>query len=521
MKHLLPIWSMFLLLCTAGTTWAQGTLPYVDIHINSSLKAYNSRSTNSYNLWEQIDHQCGPTVSNLILSNYGEDLIKYSQAHFEALARGNTRIVGLALSPVETQTLNSRFLTDENKKATISCLTGIVANQLFLRKTERDYFSDLVGNIEFIRRFEGEKYYINGFNYYFNIIRSVEDLDATIADPDRIGILLTIEGGHALGHSIYIDEQITETLEYESLIEKNINRLKGLLPISDNTDEVLDAPILYLSLARTYENGMGGQAQSLSKMQQYLFGRSPTVGEGPSELGKRVIKLLLSRERGGRRILIDIKHMSLEFRKWYYKYIDRLRILGDNVPVVASHCGISGLSWDDDLYLRPDDDNKNSDNYLNHWKQNLSKEDIQFIAKSGGIIGISLDKSVLCGTKSLDKINQTIRGTIQKRDAIIEVIMANILTVVKTVGNEKGWDIISIGSDYDAMLSPMTTYLSAEQIPDLARDIQRFLESPQPIDNLFTVKEIRSLMFNMKPDEITKKIMSENALNFIRNNLPQ
>ena len=110
---------------------------------------------------------------------------------------------------------------------------------------------------------------------------------------------------------------------------------------------------MYISLCKTFENGMGGQSKSFNREQQYVFGHSPTINQGPSDLGIKVIKKLLSTEEGGRRIFIDIQHMSVEFRKWYFKYLERLRILGtSDIPVIASHAGISGLSWGNSLYLK-------------------------------------------------------------------------------------------------------------------------------------------------------------------------
>ena len=110
--------------------------------------------------------------------------------------------------------------------------------------------------------------------------------------------------------------------------------------------------------------------------------------------------------------------------------------------------------------LKRDEGNKNN-GYLNHWKQNLSKEDILAIYKSRGVIGLSLDKSVLCGNKALKEIDETFEGTKQRRQALMQALMANILTAIKTIGKEDAWSIISIGSNFDDMLQPMSTYSSA------------------------------------------------------------
>jgi microsomal dipeptidase-like Zn-dependent dipeptidase len=97
--------------------------------------------------------------------------------------------------------------------------------------------------------------------------------------------------------------------------------------------------------------------------------------------------------------------------------------------------------------------------------------------------------------------------------------MANILTVVSTINDPSAWDIISIGSDFDEMRYPLDVYQSSEDLPQLAVDIQRFLERPENIQDLFNEEQIRNLLFDLTPAEITAKIMSENAYEFIKKNI--
>lgn len=492
---------------------------FVDIHINGSSKPYNSRTSEmDYNIWEPIYHECGYERSSQVMQAAGRPLPKHSQSHFEALAKGGVRISCMSLSPTERQIIiGSNYYNEKNKKATISCLTGIVANQLFLRQKEIDYFSDLINNIQYLKRFENRPYYIGGFGYYYNLLRKKADIDSIVSDPDRLGVILTVEGGHALGHSIYINEGITSLEEYRALILKNVKRLKGLLPVSDNSDEYIQTPIMWMSLAKTYENGLGGIANSMSKAELSVFGKPNDLNDGPSDLGKEVIELLISRD--GHRILVDIKHMSLKFRKYYYQTVERASILGEQIPVVCSHCGISGLGWKKNFYKKRDDDSKNNNSYLNHWQQNLSSDDIQRIHNSNGLIGITLDKYVLGGRLAKNEIENTVAGTVQRRKACVKLFLANVFTVVDKVGKASAWNIVSVGSDFDAMREPLEPYPSAEYLPDLASDIQEFLERPEDIGSLFTAKRIKELMYSYSAAEITEKIMSRNAIEFIRKNL--
>jgi len=516
-KYLILI--IFLSFCTSIE--AQEIESFIDIHVNSSKKPFNSRSNGmQLGLWEPIDHECGYNISSQVMSNFGGRVPKKSQSHLEALVRGNTRIACLNLSPIEQKFINTNnALTDNNKKSTVACVAGVDANQLFLRRKEIDYFKDLVENINFVRNFEKRPYYVNGFKYNFSLIRDEEDMEEVGKDPNKVGMVLTVEGGHALGHSIYIDDNITDLDEYRKFVLQNVDRLKGVLPLSDILDDYLDVPILWLSICKTFDNGLGGHANSLTKAEQSVYYKAKKINPRPTKLGIEVIERLISKDEG-RRILIDIKHMSLDFRTRYYKTVERSEILGDAIPVVCSHTGISGMSKRNGFYRRKkDDDSKNNNHYLNHWRQNLCKEDIEKIHRSRGLIGITLDKTVLGGQLALTEIDNTLPNTLQKREACIKLLMANILTIVKTIDNPSAWDVICIGSDFDEMLLPLDVYQSAEDLPQLAVDIQRFLERPKAIHDLFTEEQVRNLMFNLTPAEISAKIMTDNAYEFIKANI--
>ncbi|MFK7799834.1 MAG: peptidase [Aureispira sp.] len=495
---------------------------FIDIHINASKKPFNSRSTGlEYSLWEPLFHECGTEDdrSKTVMQNIGSIVPKQSQSHFEALAKGNTRIACLNLSPIEQQFINTNnALTDKNKRRSVSCVSGVNANELFLRRKEIDYFKDLVENINFIERFEDKPYVVNGFAYRFSLIKNSKELQAIALDNNRLGMFLTVEGGHALGHSIYINDKITDLNEYKSLVLENVDRLKGAKPLIDGFDIYLDVPIMWISLCKSYNNGLGGNSNSLSKAFQNIYNRPDGVNAKETKLGIDVIERLLSKDKG-RRVLIDIKHMSLSFRTRYYKSIERSEILGDGVPIVCSHCAISGLAKNNALYRKRDEDSKNNNYYLNHWQQNLSSEDVGKIFLSKGLIGITLDKTALGGQAALTQINETLPNTVQRRRACVKLLMANILTIVKVINDPAAWDFICIGSDFDEMVAPLDPYQTSEALPQLAVDIQRFLERPEAINDLFSEEDIRELMFDLTPTEITSKLMSLNAYNFMSKHL--
>jgi hypothetical protein len=557
------IWALICVFCTQINQAQRGSnqniTTFADLHVHSSTKPFNSRnSVNKYNIWESIDHSCGSNAAERspeIINGVVASMQKQSQSDLKQLARSNTRVVCVTISPLEHQFMNnSAYLNDKNKKATISCLTGVSPNQIFLQRREIDYFQEVLDNIEFIKKGENKPYYINGDAYTYMLLRTPADLDTVLNNPYKIGIVLNIEGGHALGHSLYTNLKITNVKdpqtkenEYERLLIDNILKLKGLKPIYDSRDDsldiYLDVPIMYIGLAKTFPNGLGGTAQSLTQIQETYFSTPEEIGAPMTSVGSSVVAGLFSSGDGGRPIYIDIKHMSPQFREKYYREVSSSLATGGNtkitnISIIASHVGISGLPFTSGqdgsaLYNRPDSDpNKNNNSFLSDWQQSLSKEDLKNIYDLKGLIGISLDKNTIGGTVGLKSIQNTQEGTVQRRQACLDLFLANVFKAIRVMSDEekedslkyKVWNLICVGSDFDAMMNPLDVYASARNMPDLHSDIQRFLEDPQPIVPRVTgleVPEIRRLMFGLKPAEIANKICSTNMVDFVRKFLEQ
>lgn len=501
---------------------------YVDLHVGSLARPFYSQDSIDgikYNLWQYINNECGVDKSAELIDKLGVLAPRLSQANFEEMVRGNVRIFCLALSPIELQFLeNNTYLNDKNKRATIACLTGVYAAHLLLRAREADYFQTLVRQIYFIEQHEGKPYYINSKPYSYKIIRYREDIDSVLNNPNRLGVILCVEGGHSLGHSVYINN-INDLsaasgvdAEYQDLLRDNIMRLKGVRPMAYTPNTFLTTPIFYLSVSKTYPNALGGTSLSFNRNQQTYISRPAGIGDGGTKLGKKVIEDLVS-AANGRPILVDVQHMSMDFRKSYYDQLDRFSLMGTQVPIMASHTGISGLPWNSSLYKKKDDDTKNNNEYLNHWQQNLGKNDIDKIYEYKGLIGITLDKTVLGGALALNRINTAVPYSSRQRMACLELFLANVLRVVQTVNKKEAWDIVAIGSNFDAMVAPLDVYPSARHLRDLHTDIQTFLDNPSAIAEDATglsVQEINRLKFGYTGIEIADKIMWRNSIIFLK-----
>ncbi len=509
---------------------------YVDLHVNSLTRPFYAQDSIDgikYNIWEQINNECAPERSAEIMNAIGTNVPKVSQSNFEEMLRGNVRLFCLTLSPIEQQyILNNTYLNDKNKRATLACIYGWYGSELLLRSKEIDYFQVLTQQIHYLQQHEGKPYYINGKAHSYKIVRTKSDIDSVLNNPQLLGIILCVEGTHSLGHSVYISNidlatsassQASEIeKEYQEVLQNNVARLKGLEPLAYTPNSFLNAPVFYMTLAKTFPNGLYGASLAFNRAQLTYISRPNDLGLPASKLGKKVVELLVS--SGGERkpIYVDIQHLSLEARKNFYAQNDRASLVGGEIPIIASHTGISGLDWESPLYKKKDDENKNNNEYLNHWQQNLGKQDIEKIAEYKGLIGITLDKTVLGGALSLRRLSDALPHTTRKRSACLELFLANVFKIVQTLNKKQAWDIIAVGSNFDAMTEPLDAYPSARHLRNLHSDIQAFLDNPYPIApdaTGLTVSEINRLKFGYTGIEIADKILWKNSILFFRQHL--
>ena len=494
------------------------TFPYADVHMHASFKPFNSRLTGDYNMWDKIDHDCEGEISSMFL-NGSKEVPKTSQCHLEGLARGNVRLGFLSLTPLEKGSLDVNFFNEKKKGiGTMACISGIMLEKMVGKDETIDYYADLVENIYFVERDADKPHYIDGVPYSFEIIKTSSQLEKVMADPHKLAIIMHIEGGHALGHSLEPND-ISSTIAYENYYMNNVDRIKGIKPISDGSLRTLEYPILSLNINHFFWNGLSGHARTFSNAQNIIFGQNKGIDMGVTKLGEKVIKRLLDKEHG-RRILLDIKHMSLETRRWYYDYLHELAKKGDTVAIVSSHSTVAGLSWSDKEYLKKDNNAKDKNAYLYNWTISLCDEDIKEIHRSKGNIGIMLDKNRLMGGLAKKIYDETVPGSTQRRKVAVKILWLNFFTCVKAINEPSAWDILSVGTDFDGMITPFEFYPRANEMPDMAADMYEFLKNPTDLFDM-PKSEVERLMFGISPEEIIRKVMFDNAYQFALRNLPK
>ncbi len=293
--------------------------------------------------------------------------------------------------------------------------------------------------------------------------------------------------------------------------------------------------------------------QTTGMYPQGVSGKKPENTAGFNALGIKVRDWLLSRENG-RRILIDTKHMSLNARREYIAFVEQQRELGDNIPIIASHTCCNGFADFAAAGKIIENSAVEKNEYFSRWSINLNDEEIRAIHDSDGLIGLlfhdgrmpgeAFKKDIAKVKKKIKRLRKVMQRRQQKgknvdkvkreldkwrkimRKKYIHLLMSNVFQIVYAVGQKSAWNIISIGSDYDGLVDPLDSYYDVHDFPAFYEDMLHFLKNPNQYPPLKIYKqnkcgqlpynELKSLYFNLTPEEIAEKIAHKNAEDFLR-----
>jgi microsomal dipeptidase-like Zn-dependent dipeptidase len=306
-------------------------------------------------------------------------------------------------------------------------------------------------------------------------------------------------------------------LKLKPKLKENISILKKLGPPGREGDW---CPF-FISLDHHFWNQLGGHAVSLWEVIRKVLDQRPGINSGITDLGIFVMNELLDNSGGQRRILIDTAHMSIKVRQWYYQYLtDR----GDHIPVFVSHTGVNGKAnmAMAEMHGTPDTIHNEADrlyvlsDQFNPWDVFVSDEEIMIIHNSGGIMGLNLDQRIGMGKKKLDETKkQASFSTVKKaREIWVKPFVDEILHIARYICEQTGqkdtiWDNISIGSDFNGMITPLQPFRNAEKFPALQKYIFRELKKRS------AAEVVLSGCTDSDIQEITDKIMWKNNLRFL------
>ncbi|HEY8402554.1 MAG TPA: membrane dipeptidase [Cytophagaceae bacterium] len=471
----------------------------VDFHCHATLRALNTIPSNGIrNIWEKTYNQELPSKVGRWARFQTREIAKESQTNLYSYAQNNTRVVFDSLYPVEKNWFKIRkmpgyIVGDRAQEEIMLVAFGIEKKRLRQLKNHQDYFQELLECYEFLLNGQGCS---PDEQYCYKLVRNYRELSRILKkEPHTIAIIITIEGAHALGSGIG-DNLAPNHTSHRQMLSENICKIKEW-----------EFPPFCINLAHHFWNQLSGHARSLKPPINLVFDQYLGLNTGITELGWHVVENLLTRNNG-RRILIDIKHMSVQARKEYYRFVVTHNNLypDDKIPIICSHTGVSAFETMDESIKVKDINRKSTGSYYNNWSINLSDEEIKIIYQSGGIIGVMLDKGVIAGPDTL-KFIRSMSG-MERKKAFLKLILDTVFHIVQVCEDKTGWDIICIGSDYDGLITHFDDYKTAASLPTLQENLTDYLKN---------TGYRQELWYNYTPEQLMNKLFSQNVLDFMEN----
>ena len=521
---------------------------FADLHCHPTLFAFNRMRNTPDEEDPERFHPWNVPPSDAAKMAKGARATGYSQCDMRKMGAGNVRLAHCSLTPIEkgfflgseVRERNQPFALEALKLATgvtamksvvalaregqqpaLRELTGILRNRGPLRQAlgakvlsyaparirylisdELDYWDELEREYAFLCARDGERA-PDGVGYV--VVRDVADFDACVADPHAIAVVLSIEGGH-----VFSIGPTLERLPDDTLFER-IDRLRSW-----------PHPILTLTLAHHFDNGLCGHARSMVSRLDLVVDQSPRLNEGFAEerdIGMRAARRLLGladdlTDLDGRRIVLDCKHMSARTRRAYYEQIvrpynaraDRRR---PPIPVVHTHIGYNAVASLDQLIESLDQENDHWHlDGLNAWSINVCDEDVRLVHETRGLLGVCFDQRI-AGVKPAEKVPPEHHGRVLARQvlAMVDVIMQD--DRLADEDKRTVWDRICIGSDFDGVIHPLSEFATALSFQRFAQELTEILEE----------KRHTRMIDELGVDTLVEKVCWSNLAEFTRQQL--
>ncbi len=474
---------------------------FVDIHCHPTMRAFHtSPNGHKKNLWDRTKNDVIDTLVGRWIWEKSKGVSKFSQSNFYNCIDGKARVVFDSLYPLERGFINFRKFPELliGKKANetlVVTASGVSVEQFRNLKKKINYFEELNEQYNFLVKNQGASP-CGKFSYtipsnYCELKKSL------LADDSSINVIITIEGAHVFGCGTDASEKVLIE-ELKQTLKKNIRAVKKW-----------KHPPFFITFAHHFWNQLCGHASTLPTPTKVTCNQNKGLNTGFTELGLFVLDELLS-TKNGKRILIDTRHMSVKSRIHYFKYVSNHNKLypNDRIPLISSHSAVNGFDTLIHSTRVKDSSSKKKATSFCAWSLNISAEEAIATHESGGIAGIILDKGRNSGIELLKSIEK-VKNPEEKKNLFLKLICDNIFFLIASVNCKTGWDIPTIGSDFDGVIMHFDNYEDMSKLPDLKRDLIDFL----------TKNNYKSeLWFGYLPEELMHKLFTQNAMDFLKKN---
>lgn len=463
---------------------------FIDIHCHPTMKPYGQSFPGKIQDSDRKNNSCiwyynPPTLADKILNNIG-GLSRYSQANFTAQNYGNVGIIGASLYPIEVGFLKNKLGTGDLSNALSNFVTGLGRARIDFVEHNTNYFDDLMNEYKFLQQLDGSAITLDdNRTYKYVLVKNYADIQSALnSSVPTLAVMVSFEGGHSFRSNI--SPEISPS--------SNKNVLDNVLAVKNWKYKPL-----FITLAHHFYNGLCGHAKSLTGIMAQEIDQSYKIDTGFTELGKLVVRSLLD-NTDGKRILIDIKHMSKKARGEYFDMLNT-DYKDENIPLIVSHGGVTGNNDNNQLFNTAD--------------INFSDDEILEVGKRFGLFGIQLDKRRIASPTELENI----RGEILRKKILYNWArlvwrqVQHIGEILDTAGLF-AWGMQTLGTDYDGMIDPLGGYWSSEEMEFMDNFLLMHAYNYMNTDG----KNMQQARNKISPEEIVNRFMGDNTIGFLSKN---
>lgn len=479
----------------------------VDIHCHPTLKPYgksfpSGKHNPDIKENDSIYYYDPPDIFEKALNKF-LSLTKFRQSNITALKYGFTKIIVAALYPLEKGFVRTKYGTGAIIDAGLDLVTGVGQARVdHLQKLSNGYYDDVYNEYLYLKAMDGVVVELNRHKVTYKLVSSYGEIMADKRQAEEkkqdglytVYVFLSIEGAHVLFNQ-FKDIGSNDPAIKEGVMQ-NVARLKGA------GEKHWDHTPFFITFAHHFYNGLCGHARSLQDSLVDAFANQMLhINEPINNLGMEVIHELLSKQKG-RRILIDIKHMSVASRKQYMALLKNdAQLRAESIPIVMSHGAARGNKSNADLFLDED--------------INFSDDEIIEIGRSKGLFGIQLDERRIASPPEI----KYFRRFIFRRDVLYygcRFVWRQIQHIAETLDwdGQYAWGIQCLGTDFDGIINPVDGIWTAENFPQLEDYLLKHAHNyiKEGHINRLTNPVNRAV----KAEEIVDRFMGLNAESFLK-----
>lgn len=474
---------------------------FIDLHLHPAIKplgkSFNRRpglNNSNKNRPDSIWNYDPPTILDKI-TNMATTLTKFRQADFTSLAKGGAQVVFASLCGLEKGFVMSKLGTGLPADLINDLVVGMGKKRINHVQALTDYFADLELEYSFYEQLDGHTFNVDGRQCRYKLVSNFQEIEVHDDDPvHTIYVVFTIEGGHVFNCGL----QMMGRKANASEVLANVDKVKQW-----------STRLFFMGLTHHFDNELVGHAKSLSGLVEKICDQKTGLNEGFTELGWKVLRKLLD-NTNGRRVLIDLKHMSVKARQQYYHFLETEHV-GEKIPLIASHGAVTGLK----SAIDPVEENFSNSGKFQTNDINFYNDEIIRIGRSGGLFGIQFDERRLGDKQEVKESGKNLsrRKMLFKKSKLIWNQVQHIAEVLDRNG-QFAWGTACIGSDNDGMVNPLNGFWTAEEFPMLDSYLEKHAY------NYITSPEAKKLQpqNRLTADEIVERFMHGNAWEFLKVN---